>query len=269
MRLNKLISEHAARVEQASKDLKKLSTKAARLAKVQAKREDLEEKIKDADMQLSACVGTKEALFQEYQRAVFNDDAEQVGTIRGQREVLDEEVSDLRKQVADAEEELSKVAVDGEESATVRALLDSYRTPDYADLLDSIEAELHEASAELNRRVQSAKEQLPPPHLDDETTYTTVRSANDAQYRSERAWLANIARDHERRRAKLEGVYGPGASDTSTIADAHDGIRTKADEVSATSKGELVEGFGKSDPVREGSYDGPSYDEIRAALARE
>lgn len=246
MRVTKLIQEHAERVEQASKNLSKLAKKAERLGKVQEKRDNLEEHIKQAEMQVSACKGTIEALFGEYQRFTFAEDEEGIRTVREQRRILQEEVADLEHQIADAEQELAKVQLDGSDSAEVRALLDSFKAPSYADLLENIESELHEANAELSRYVQSTREQLPPPYLDDAETYQSVRESNDERYRSERATERYHARKEQERRAKL-GRYGSADSTDQLHALMGSSHSLSGDTVSVTSDGSREHRFGVLD----------------------
>ena len=203
MKLTELIEEHNQRVKNASQTLSKLNKRAERLGQAQEQRTDVLERIKDCEMQVSACVGVKAALKDEYATALFNEDEEQAETIRGQRRVLDDEIQQLESEIEQAEQELSKASVDGTELAEVRALLDSFKAPTYDDLLESIEAELKQANRELTRHVQSAREQLPPSHLQDREAYENVREANDGAYRAAQRHERQLAKRDAERREKM------------------------------------------------------------------
>ncbi len=197
----RLLQDYRTRVKGVEKELRSLERRADGLRELADRRDGIDARIKECEIQISACAGTREALFNEYQRAEFREDQEQVRTIREQRRVLDEEVRELQAEIDKAEQELSDTKIDAKDLADFMARRDSLRLPSYTDLLEDIRSALEREKDELRAKVRSLN--TGGLYGYDDQHYRTVREQLDPQYRSHMARERALAREETKRREKL------------------------------------------------------------------
>ncbi len=242
--VDRLLRDYKNEVKSVEKELRSLDQRADEFRDLAGKRDAIEQRIKECETQVSACVGTKEALFAEYQRAVFQEDQEQVQTIREQRRVLDEEVRELQAEIGKAEQELSSTEIDGKDVADFMARRDSLRLPSYTDLLEDMRGALEREKDELRVKVQSLS--TGPLHGYDQEHYRTLREQLDPQYRSQQASERYYARKDAERREKLARL---GTADTTDQMHANLGGQRSlsGNTITVTSNGSREHPFGVLD----------------------
>ncbi len=241
----RLLKDYRMRVKAVEKALTSLVKRADEFRDLAERHDGIEARIKECEVQISACVGTREALFNEYQRAVFQEDDKQVRIIREQRRVLDEEVSDLEAEIEQAQQELSNTGIDAKDLADFMARRDSLRLPSYTDLLDDIRGALEREKQELRAQVQSLSTGTLYGH--DQEHYREVRSKLDSQFATQQVNEHYYAQKDAERRERMER-FKHVAGNTDAHHAAMGGQRSlSGDTITVTSDGTREHPFGVLD----------------------
>lgn len=240
----RLLKDYRTRVKATEKALTSLERRANEFRDLAEKRDAIEARIKECEMQVSACIGTREALFNEHQQAQFQEDNEQIQIIREQRRVLDEEVRELQGEIEQAEQELSGTEIDGKDLADFMARRDSLRLPSFTDLLDDIKDALQREKDELRAQVKSLSTGTMYGH--DEQHYRDMREQLDPLYAAQQSRERLYAKQDAERNEQLRRL---GTGNNTDEMESNRGARKRVDdpEMVVTAAGEPVGRYSLSD----------------------